>query len=52
MYDNMNGEAGKPDWTKEEQFVKLKEFSDGCLAQMNEEEEGGDEYYDEEEGKE
>ena len=47
----MNGDGGKPDWTKEEQFVKLKDFSDGCLAQMNEEE-GGDEYYDEEEGKE
>ena len=50
LYNSQVGQEGKVDWSKEEQFVKLKEFADGCMAQMNgEEEEEGDEYYDEEE---
>ena len=47
LFEKQNGQEGRADWSVDEKFVKLKEFADGRLEQMNEEE-GGDEYYDEE----
>ena len=50
LFAAQNGEDGKTDWSQEETFVKLKDFADGAIAQMNEPEgEAGEEYYDEEE---
>ena len=43
-----SGEEGSVAWSKDEKFVKLKEFADGRLAELNEEVGGDDEYYDEE----
>ena len=49
MFNSQNGEDGKIDWSKDDQFVKLKTFADGCLDTINGEgEDEGDEYYDEE----
>jgi len=51
LYEDQNGQNGKADWSKEEHFVKLKTFADGCITELKDEGGEEEEYYDEEEEK-
>ena len=48
LFAKQDGTDGKQDWSAIQTFVKLKEFAEGRLAELTGEE-GGEEYYDEEE---
>ena len=51
LFAQQDGIEGRMDWSSNDQFLKLKEFADSCLATINGEDAAEeDEYYDEEEG--
>ena len=51
LFAQQDGIEGRMDWSSNEQFLKLKEFADSCLATINGEDAAEeDEYYDEEDG--
>ena len=52
VYKEQDGLEGRPDWSQDEKLLKLKEFAEGRLAELNQEDGEEEEYYDEEDGQE